>query len=696
MSDQKCLQHIEFRQEALREEDAQARAHREWCRDPGQRNESVTGPRYPRTIVDDVAEAASSMPGEGLSGKTIPAPTAERMKEWQIVEANRRLQLLRAYWRLMDEGVSKAKAAKKVGTPYVSLWRWERLVKVLEGGSATCQGAGPVTDEQIINVLLPKTDECGRKPEYLPSTDELAYVSAIYIRLNESRVRGRGLGSSKITAFRIAAKSDDPRIGELFRGVVLKRKSKTVPPSWMRLLDVPAAVLDVSRDRSSLMRSHISTPRGLTYVNAAGDELPLRAGGIFESDDGTVNFPVWIPWPYGGDKCSDKFGVKIGRFQLLPIVDRRTRMCVAWHFVIRQKSSYRGEDIVASFGDAFHDIGMPEAMGLERGSWESDMVSSVLKMVDVPALRAWEPKQKGAVENFFDRLWTPLSLLPGDVGRRRGENVENTDRVMRCEAGRLDPREHFLSVDQAVKGIGNGVAFVNSEPVESSSGWGRWIPEQLWNEQTEGERLLRKLPQQMRIFFSREQREWTVRGNVVGGPVNTPMLSFPIYFQCEPLWEFEGCRVKCFFDPFSEAVTATIVLQEEEWRSYRRGHVVARAVPALERAPQAVLAADWSRSDELERGLAIRKAMAKAVRTEYWNFRGGRRSEARDGLGNTAVVDKQRQMVDIGTAAAVQTIRHAPAQPRISLAAPSQEEFARQAERLKRQAAATRVILTPD
>ena len=658
---------------------------------PGRRRTVTAAP-------DDVRAEQQLCPTDVVCTAAATVTEEKRIVEWQVTEANRRLQLLQAFWKLLDEGVSRAKAAKRVGVPYVSLWRWEKEVKFVEAAGTAA------TDEQILDALMPKTDECGRKPEYLPDAGELAVVNAIYIRLNDSRVRGRGLGSSKVTAFRLAAKSEDPRIGEMFRGVVLKRKSKTVPPSWLRLLDVPAAVLDVSRDRSSLMRSHISTPRGMTYINAAGQELPLRAGSIFESDDGTVNFPVWIPWPYGGDKCSDKFGVKTGRFQLLPIVDRRSRMCVAWHFVIRAKSSYRGEDCVAVFGDCFYDIGMPEALCLERGSWESELVSAALRMINLPVIRAWEPKQKNAVENFFDRLWTPLSLLPGDVGRRRGENKENTDLVLQCEAGRRDPREHFLAVGTAATGMANAVAFVNSEPVESSTGWGRWVPEQLFMDQTEGCGKLRRLPSQMRIFFSREQREWTVRGNVVGGPVNTPMLSFPVYFQCEEIWEFEGCRLKAFFDPFSDNVKATLVLMEDEWRSYKRGHVIARDVPALERPPQAVLAADWSRSDELERGLAIRKAMAKAVRTEYWNFRGGRRSEARDGFGNSAVrTDAPREgtrptETGLGqtTRTVVQQIRGVDARPRISLGAPSREESARQADRLRREAEAARLVATDE
>src|SRR5690606_27209415 len=132
------------------------------------------------------------------------------------------------------------------------------------------------------------------------------------------------------------------------------------------------------------------------------------------------------------------------------------------------------------------------------------------------------------------------------------------------------------------------------------------------------------------VFFAREQRVWTVRGSCVGGIVPGPQIEFPVYFQCEQLWEFEGCKVRSYFDPYAEPNLGTLVLEDAEWRGYRRGHVIARDVPALDLPPQAVLAEDWT--DGRQQHLAVRKAIAKAVRTEMWNWLGGRRSQANDGL----------------------------------------------------------------
>lgn len=549
----------------------------------------------------------------------VPVRETSLIRLSDAKEHARRLRVVRQWLDLRGQGVAQHSAAKVLGVSGPTLCRWTQTYE-RDGADA----------------LAPGWARCGDRPDYTPTDYEIARVREVYVKLSESRVRGRGRGSSKVTAFRLVASGDDPCITAAFRQTVLRRTARTLPPSWERLLDTPSSVLAHVRDRSSTFSAYISTPRGLHYVDALGQEKPLRAGTILESDDGTVNFPVVVPWPYGGDACSDKFGVRVGRFQFLPVVDVRTRFCPLWHFVIRSKSSYRGEDIVALFGECFAGIGMPEALRLERGSWESNIVRDALGLAGVPSVPAWESKQKNAVENFFDRVWTPLSLAPGDVGRFRGDNAENTALLAQCEAGRRDPRQHFLSVEQATEAMGRAVAFVNGEPLETRA-WGRWVPQALWEKQT-AEKPLPRLPENLRIFFSRERREWTVRKGAVGGKVETPNLSFPVWFQHESLWEFEGCKVRCYFDPFTPQVRGMIVLVDA-WRSYQPGHVIAEAVEALELPPQAILADGW-KDDEAARSLAVRKAMAKAVRTESWNWKGGRRSEARDGFGQVATISR--------------------------------------------------------
>ena len=269
----------------------------------------------------------------------------------------------------------------------------------------------------------------------------------------------------------------------------------------------------------------------------------------------------------------------------------------------------------------------------------------------------------------FSCLWTPLSLIKGpngrpiDVGRQRGENKENTALLLACQDGRRDPREHFPMIDEAVKGIIGAIEFVNGEPIESRT-WGRWVPRQLFAAQAP---KLPRLDKSLRVFFKREQRTWTVRGGHVGGVVVGPLVRFPVYFQVGELWEFEGCKLKAFFDPYDEPVLGTLVLQED-WRGHKPGHVIAREVPALDLPPQVVLAADGWR-DKDAHSLAIRKAMAKAVRTETWTWLGGRTSQARDGLGNQSRVNLQRD--GGGNVVRIEKSGHqAAGRPELSLPAP--------------------------
>lgn len=546
-------------------------------------------------------------------------------KEWQVAEASRRQALVESFEKLTALGLSKAEAAAQLQEDYTTLWRYRTAFQA--SGFAG---------------LLPANDKAGRKPGYVPTAYELAAVRAVYLKLDESEARGRGLGSSRVAAFRIVAKSQDEQISATFRATVLRRQSRTLPPTWLKLLQTPASVIDAIRDTRSTNAAYITTPRGRSYVDATGQERPLRAGTIFEADDGTFNFYAWIPWPFGGDKCSDKFGVKLGRWQLLAVVDARWEFCPHYHVVARNLSSYRGEDAMALLGDTMFSEGRPEVWRLERGSWESNIVRDALALSGAQVVHAWHSKQKSAVERFFDRLWTPLALMPGHAGRDRDRFHQLTQHALACQDGRRDPREDFLSLDSALPRVEAAVQFVNGEPIESRT-WGRWIPQERYAAQL-GEQPLPQLDPSLRIFFAREQRVWTVRGCCVGGNVDGPLVKFPVWFQTPELWEFEGCRVKCFFDPYTPEVRATLVLVDA-WRSYPAGHVIARDVLALELPPQAVLAEGWSDDDRV-RTLAIRKAISKAVRTEARNWSGTRTSEARDGMGNSVRIDSPQRRGD--------------------------------------------------
>jgi hypothetical protein len=207
-------------------------------------------------------------------------------------------------------------------------------------------------------------------------------------------------------------------------------------------------------------------------------------------------------------------------------------------------------------------------------------VREALRLGSQPASPASRTGRKSAFRRFFERFWIPAVLIPGHIPRdgMHGESITALARA--CQAGHADPREHFISLESAVPRVISCVQFANTEPVESSAGWGCWIPWERFGQQIK-ERAPAKLDPSQRFFFAREQRLWTVDHDRVGSVVAGAGIRFPVYFQAEPFGEFAGRKIKVCFDPWAERITGTFILPEA-WRGYRPGHIIARDVPALE------------------------------------------------------------------------------------------------------------------
>lgn len=320
-------------------------------------------------------------------------------------------------------------------------------------------------------------------------------------------------------------------------------------------------------------------PRRLR-LPAVADKIPLRAGTIFETGESGFSFYAWIPWPFGGDPCSDRFGLRLVRWQLLAVVDARWEFCPAFDIVARDVGPSQGRGTVALIGRIMHEIAQPALWRLGRKAWSSKIVRGALKFGSQPARRMSHVGKKCAFRKFFERFWIPAELIPGHISRD-GIHAQNVTALARaCQAGHADPREHFISLESIVPRVIGCVQFANTEPVESSSGWGCWIPWERFGQQMK-ERPPGKLDPSQRSLFTREQRLWMVDHHRVGGMATGAGIRFPVYFQYEPLREFAGRKIQVCFDSWAERITATFVLPDA-WRGYRRGHIIARDVPALE------------------------------------------------------------------------------------------------------------------
>jgi len=349
----------------------------------------------------------------------------------------------------------------------------------------------------------------------------------------------------------------------------------------------------------------------------------LRAGERQSWDDGTINMVCWVPWSIGGCKCSDRWGVKVGRFQTLLGIDDAWDYIPGFSFVMRAQGSYRAFDVAGAMGRAWMDDILPESANLERGVWESNRAEQFYKFTGVQVNHVYSPNHK-LVEPLWGRLWTEMSLYGGQVGRYRGEMERENALLMKCQAGTQDPRQCFPSLLDALNAIERGLLIQNSEPKESRK-YGKWIPQERYAEQL-AERPRKALDREMSWLLAPEVHRWKVKRNgVVGGQVRCPLgPSIPYYFACDHLWDFIGARVDVHFDPYLSPIRATITLAEPH-RGRPAGTIVSTKAECIVDVPMLQRLGDaWSHEENdgvpLEKALRYRQAYFQAVRTEWRSF----------------------------------------------------------------------------
>lgn len=379
---------------------------------------------------------------------------------------------------------------------------------------------------------------------------------------------------------------------------------------------------------------YLSAPGALFFIHDSktGERRPPYTGECIEADDATINFPVCVPWTLGGDPCSDKYGVKVGRFQWLVSVDVARRFITAWSYVMRPKSSYRSEDILTLVRAHCIQHGKPKRAHFEQGAWKSKLVKYALDGLGIELHTVWSPHQKPFIEGLFNTVWTKLSVqFPGcDVGRFMGETEEANDLLTSCQRGAQDPRRHFPMLGDAIAGFGQVVGEKNGTPVQSAIG--SWIPSEAWQQRPPAD----KLDPETEWLFSPFVRTWTVRGMLVGGKV--PLfedLSVPFDFSADFLPQYHGAKVRVHFDPTAPRCHGMLVLAED-FHGERAGKVLGLAQQINEIAGYARLVLGWG-DDPTNAGRLARQRAGSALRREVRAVipQGGRAysaSEQRDGV----------------------------------------------------------------
>ncbi|MEG0428101.1 MAG: hypothetical protein RR553_09420, partial [Akkermansia sp.] len=259
-----------------------------------------------------------------------------------------------------------------------------------------------------------------------------------------------------------------------------------------------------------------------------------------------------------GDKCAEKYGVKLGRFQLLACHDDATSFIPTWSYVIRFEQSYRAEDVATAMYRTSRDVGIFDSYVLEGGVWKSHQVQNLLSQLKIQHINAQGRPQCKLVENFFNRLWSVLSVVPGQVGRYQAENKATSDLYVACRNGRKDPRDHFPTLDQAMRAIEWAINRLNNTVLHSAE-YGDWTPQQVW-ERDLAEKPMRHTTDDFAWLAAPARETRTVVKGQLRATVQG-MLGVPQRFTFAAPWLYthEGQKMTVHFDPMGEwPIKATV------------------------------------------------------------------------------------------------------------------------------------------
>lgn len=537
----------------------------------------------------------------------IPAPRIDGKSADQYAEAQRRLHLVQVYRAQMAEGLKPNDAVDRMHAlgfvcSRATLDRWSR-------GLASHGWEG----------LFDRREQRGRKPAHGLTLKQVAQLAAR--RLGTNRTSDDG---STPEAIRAAIRHGEipPEIAaELLER---DRTGTMATPALHRAIAAPHIVTRTLRNASEAALDFYDTPGSTMFLTdeRTGERRFVRVGDILEADDATVNFYVCVPWEMGGCPCSEKYGVKIARWQWLVTIDRASRYVPGYSFTMRPKSSYRGEDVIGLFHAVFRQHGIWQRLCLERGVWESNRVEDLITRLGVQRNVAYTPHQKPYIEGLFSLMWTKLSELPGQVGRFAGDEEKMEAVAESCRRGATDPREVFPMLAHALPAFNRAIAERNGQPVKSTQ-FGTWVPQERWlAQQTEARdtQRLRTLADGAAWMFAPIVRQIKVTGNTLKCSVQLMEgVSTQFAFSRDDLALHDGALVSAYFNPFAPSCNATLVLEENS-REGRKGEVLGEAFLVSETARYARRALGYGDDADMT---AVLKQNAKVVRHEIRTTKAG-------------------------------------------------------------------------
>ena len=437
------------------------------------------------------------------------------------------------------------------------------------------------------------------------------------------------------------------RLAEIYLATNRTRKAGSMEAAWVLFCESEGVFLETVRHHRLVGRLSVAAlewmrrANGLVVVHRGGakelrlkgpfqqggmrthwvENRRLRAGESFSVDDLTRNVAVWIPWPHGGCACSENFGVRLGRWQTLVVCDDATFAVPAVHSVFRYASSYQGADAASLLFQTERNVGMAGfAEGesrwvVEGGVWQSKHALAALAGRFHSA--KGRPMQK-LIERWFGAVQTLDAVWNRDLGRQRGEILENNQLWLDCRAGKKDPRKFFASFDEGQATLMHAIGYMNEREVRSEL-YGKWVPQERWDRDVAERPLVTRSEAEGWVMMP-ERRELTVsrHGMVQCKVIMEDGISRSLVWNAPVLNEWLGRKVELYFDPLAQWPLVGILMRGRQ--------VIGEAVcqnPFGE-----------SRDADRERVAAIRRTMLSDLRIILGGNAGARRVEGR-GIGGT-------------------------------------------------------------
>jgi hypothetical protein len=454
----------------------------------------------------------------------------------------------------------------------------------------------------------------GRPRAVVLSPEQEGELARIYLRTNRTHDQG-----SMEMAWVLFTEGEIG--GEHAWTVENRRVAKRLPTAALEVMRRARVLVGAARGGSKRLRSEGPYVAGSMRIHQSG-ERRLLAGERYSVDDLTRNVPCWIPWPWGGCKCSDKFGVRLGRWQTLAVLDDASETLVATKSVFRYEQSYRGADAAAVIFQVESEIGM-RGFGpgeshwvVEGGVWQSEQMLAALGGRFVSA--KGRPNQK-LIERWFGTMQTRDSVNFGDVGRIRGEKMEENALYLSCRRGEKDPRKHFLGLDEGQAALDDTIAWMNTREVRSRT-YGRWVPLERWENDLADHPLVTRDAADAWVMSPERRRLKVSRKAMLSCQAVGPHgVSMPLAFGAPWLWEHAGRQVDLYFDPLGE------------WPI--TGHVACPRTRRLLGSVTCQAAFGMSRDRDAEMAAAIRKTMMAELRCIVGSKRVVREVRGIDGAG---------------------------------------------------------------